>query len=93
MHSLAMSTQVLNFELISREKKYIVDDYHISSIRHHGYYFFAAHFSMATIRGRLLFEGGYYSRAATIRGRLLFEGGYYSRAATIRGRLLFEGGA
>ena len=37
---------------------------------------------------RLLFEGGFYSRAAFIRGRLLFEGGFYSRAAFIRGRLL-----
>ena len=26
---------------------------------------------------RLLFKGGYYSRAVTIRGRLLFEGGIY----------------
>ena len=41
---------------------------------------------------RLLFEGGYYSRAATIWGWLLFKGGYYSRAATIWGQLLFEGG-
>ena len=28
---------------------------------------------------RLLFEGGFYSRAAFIRGRLLFEGGFCSR--------------
>ena len=28
---------------------------------------------------RLLFEGGFYSRAAFIRGRLLFEGGFYWR--------------
>ena len=26
---------------------------------------------------RLLFEGGYYSRAASIQGRCLFEGGDY----------------
>ena len=32
---------------------------------------------------RLLFEGGFYSRAAFIRGRLLFEGGFYSRAAFV----------
>ena len=61
-------------------------------IRRCSYYIFRCLFCVATIRGGLLFEGGYYSRVATIRGRLLFEGGYYSRAATIQGRLLFEGG-
>ena len=62
-----------------------------------GYYLFQRYRNVATIRGRLLFEGGYYSRVATIYFSStamwrLFEGGYYSRAATIRGRLLFEGG-
>ena len=47
---------------------------------------------MATIRGWLLFQGGYYSRVATIPRWLLFEGGYYSRVDTIQGRLLFQGG-
>ena len=63
---------------------------------------------VATIRGRLLFEGllfegGYYLRVAIIQGVAtirrwpLSEGGHYTRAATIRGatirgRLLFEGG-
>ena len=32
---------------------------------------------MVTIRGWLLFEGGYYLRVVTIRGWLLFEGGVY----------------
>ena len=47
---------------------------------------------MAVIQGRLLFKGGFYSRAASIQGRVLFKGGFYSRAASIQGRLLFKGG-
>ena len=54
--------------------------------------FFAARFYVATIRGRLLFQGGYYSRAVTIPGQLLFQGGYYSRVATVQEQLLFESG-
>ena len=55
----------------------------------------------AVIRGQLLFENGFYSRAAFIRWRLraafigerlLFVASCYSRTAFIRGRLLFEVG-
>ena len=41
---------------------------------------------------RLLFEGGFYSRADSIQGRILFKGGFYSRAASIQGRRLFKVG-
>ena len=44
-----------------------------SKCRRRGYYLFQLYRNAATIRGRRLFEGGYYSRAATIRGRLLLE--------------------
>ena len=37
--------------------------YRIYLIRRHSYYLFCCSFCAATIRGRLLFEGGYYSRA------------------------------
>ena len=48
-------------------------------------------FCAASIQGRLLFKGGFYSKAASIQGRLLFKGCFYSRAASIQGRLLFKG--
>ena len=40
--------------------------YSISLIRRRGYYLFHCLFCAANIRGWLLFEGGYYSRAAFI---------------------------
>ena len=47
---------------------------------------------ICTAFARLLFQGGFYSRAASIPGRLLSQGGFYPRAASIPGRLLFRGG-
>ena len=46
----------------------------------------------ASIQGRVLFKGGFYSRAGSIQGRVLFKGGFYSRAGYIQGRVLFKGG-
>ena len=61
--------------------------YRISSKRHCGYYLFQLYRNAATIRWRLLFEGGYYSKYRR-RGYYLFQ--LYRNAATIQGWLLFE---
>ena len=78
--------------------------YHISSIRHCGYYFFRCSFLCSYYSRVAFISTRAYDCAATIRGwrlfqpeltivQLLFEGGVYfayDSAATIRGQCLFQ---
>ena len=50
----------------------LFEDSYYSKYRRRGYYLFQCYHNAATIRGRLLFEGGYYLRAAIIRGNTVY---------------------
>ena len=54
-----MATWAQNCQILSMADT-CLQMYHISSIRHHGYYLFRWSFCAATIQRRLLFKGGVY---------------------------------